>query len=67
MQREQSVNNYLGEWERMNQEGIVRLSRRIKDPFEVHSHELKMRKSRTWRIDLWLPRGKGREWEGLGA
>ena len=25
------------------------------------------RKSWTWRIDLWLPRGKGREWEGLEA
>ena len=25
------------------------------------------RKSQTWRIDLWLPRGRGREWEGLGA
>ena len=20
----------------------------------------------TWRTDLWLPRGRGREWEGLG-
>ena len=25
------------------------------------------RKSGTWRIDLWLPRGKGREWEALRA
>ena len=25
------------------------------------------RKSWTWRIDLWLPRGKGREWERLEA
>ena len=24
-------------------------------------------KSWTWRIDLWLPRGRGEEWEGLGA
>ena len=24
------------------------------------------RKSWTWRTDLWLPRGKGREWDGLG-
>ena len=21
----------------------------------------------TWRIDLWLPRGRGREWGGLGV
>ena len=21
----------------------------------------------TWRTDLWLPRGKGREWNGLGV
>ena len=27
----------------------------------------KKRKSWTWRIDLWLPRGKGREWDGLGT
>ena len=25
------------------------------------------RKSRTWRIDLWLPGGRGREWEGWGT
>ena len=25
------------------------------------------RKSWTWRIDLWLPRGRGREWDGWGA
>ena len=25
------------------------------------------RKSWTWRLDLWLPKEKGREWEGLGA
>ena len=25
------------------------------------------RKSWTWRIDLWLPDGKGREWKGSGA
>ena len=25
------------------------------------------RKSWTWRIDLWLPDGRGREWEGSGA
>ena len=24
-------------------------------------------KSWTWRIDLWLPRGRGREWDGLGT
>ena len=24
------------------------------------------RKSWTWRTDLWLPRGRGREWDGLG-
>ena len=23
--------------------------------------------SRTWRTDLWLPRGRRREWEGLGV
>ena len=22
---------------------------------------------RTWRTDLWLPRRKGREWDGLGV
>ena len=22
---------------------------------------------RTWRKDLWLPDGRGREWEGSGA
>ena len=27
----------------------------------------KKRKSWTWRIDLWLPDGRGREWEGSGA
>ena len=27
----------------------------------------KERKSWTWRIDLWLSRGRGREWDGLGA
>ena len=27
----------------------------------------KQTNSWTWRIDLWLPREKGREWEGLGA
>ena len=21
----------------------------------------------TWRTDFWLPRGKGREWDGLGV
>ena len=21
----------------------------------------------TWRTDLWLPRGRGREWDGLGV
>ena len=21
----------------------------------------------TWRIDLWLPRGSGKEWDGLGV
>ena len=25
------------------------------------------RKSWTWRVDLWLPGGKGREWDGWGA
>jgi len=24
-------------------------------------------KSWTWKIDLWFPRGKGREWGGWGA
>ena len=24
-------------------------------------------KSWTWRTDLWLPRGKEREWDGLGV
>ena len=28
---------------------------------------LAMRKSWTWRRDLWLPDGRGREWEGSGA
>ena len=23
--------------------------------------------SQTWRIDLWFPRGRGREWDGLGV
>ena len=25
------------------------------------------RRSWTWRIDLWLPRGRGKEWDGLGT
>ena len=25
------------------------------------------RNSRTWRTDLWLPKGRGREWDGLGV
>ena len=25
------------------------------------------RKSWTWKTDLWLPDGRGREWEGSGA
>ena len=25
------------------------------------------KKIMAWRIDLWLPRGKGKEWDGLGA
>ena len=25
------------------------------------------RKSGTWKIDLWLPDGRGKEWEGSGA
>ena len=31
------------------------------------SMHLSFLKSWTWRIDLWLPRGRGRRWEGLGA
>ena len=27
----------------------------------------KEKNSWTWRTDLWLPRGKGRDWEGLGV
>ena len=23
--------------------------------------------SQTWRTDLWLPRGRGKEWDGLGV
>ena len=23
--------------------------------------------SQTWKIDLWLPRGKGKEWDELGV
>ena len=23
--------------------------------------------SRTWRTDFWLPRGRGRKWDGLGV
>ena len=23
--------------------------------------------SQTWRTDLWLPRGREREWDGLGV
>ena len=23
--------------------------------------------SRTWRVDLWLPRGRRREWDGQGV
>ena len=25
------------------------------------------RNSWTWKIDLWLPRWRGREWDGLGS
>ena len=31
------------------------------------SHFPQKRKSWIWRIDLWLPRGRGKEWEGLGV
>ena len=23
--------------------------------------------SQTWRTDLWLPKGRGKEWDGLGV
>lgn len=39
-------NNCSGEWERMNQEGIVWPSGTVKDPLEVHGHVFKMRSDR---------------------
>ena len=55
------------------------VSQKEKDKYHMISHIWKLiygtnetfyRKeitSWTWRTDLWLPRGKGREWDGLGV
>lgn len=45
-------NNGLGEWERMNQEGTVWLSGRIRDPLEAHGHGFQMRSVRRVLVFL---------------
>ena len=34
---------------------------------DSHTKCAQKRNSWTWRIDLWLSRGRGKEWDGLGA
>ena len=56
---------------------LSELSQKEKDKYHMISHIWNLiystnehfyrKENRRWRIDLWLPRGRGREWEGSGA
>jgi len=54
------------------------MSQKDKDKYHIISHNWNLisstnehlhreKKSWTWKINLWLPDGRGREWEGSGA
>ena len=58
---------------------LSEVSQKEKDKYHIISHILnliygtnepiyrKETNSQTWRTDLWLPRGRRREWNGLGV
>ena len=59
----------------MELETLSEVSQKEKDKYHLYLESNiwhkgtfpKIRKSWTWRIDMSLSRGRGRDWEGLGA
>ena len=77
--KKNEIMSFVATWMQLDILTLSEVSQREKDKYHMISHIWNLKygtnepiyrketNSQTWRTEVWLPRGRGREWDGRGV